>query len=104
MSREFNRKNQKHRPGKLSSEVFSHKFFYRSAANINPSSSIPGADDITRVELDNGITILARSNFSSLSVSVGGYLAVGGLFDTDDKFIEYLLNLVVYSLKYYLET
>lgn len=48
-------------------------------------SSIPGPDDITRVELENGITILARSNFSSLSVNVGGFLAVGGLSDPDDR-------------------
>jgi zinc protease len=48
-------------------------------------SSIPGPDDITRVELENGITVLARSNFNSLSVNVSGLLAVGGLSDPDDK-------------------
>lgn len=32
------------------------------------------------------------------------HLTVMELFDTDDKFIEYLVNLVVFSLKYYLET
>jgi len=31
------------------------------------------------------------------------HLSVMKLFDTDDKFIEYLLNLVIFSLKYYLE-
>jgi zinc protease len=51
----------------------------------NPISSIPGPDDITRVRLENGITILARANFNSPSVSVSGYLAVGSLFDPDDK-------------------
>jgi len=35
--------------------------------------------------LDNGITILTRPNFNSPSVTVSGYLAVGGLFDPDDK-------------------
>lgn len=58
-------------------------FINHSAPNI--PSSIPGADDITRVELDNGITILARPNFESLSVTLSGYLATGGLFDPDDK-------------------
>lgn len=47
--------------------------------------SIPGPDDITRVELENGLTVLARPNFHSLSVSVSGYLATGGLSDPDDK-------------------
>ena len=31
------------------------------------------------------------------------HLSVMKLFDTDDKFIEYLSNIVVFSLKYYLE-
>ena len=31
------------------------------------------------------------------------HLSVMKLFDTDDKFIEYLSNLVIFSLKYYLE-
>ena len=48
-------------------------------------SSIPGPDDIARAELENGITVLARPNFNSLSVSVRGYLNVGGLFDPDEK-------------------
>ena len=45
----------------------------------------PGADDITRVELDNGITILCRTNFNSPSVVLRGNLPAGSLFDTDDK-------------------
>ncbi len=49
------------------------------------NSSLPGPDDITRVELPNGITVLARSNFNSPSVNVSGYLHVGGLFDPDEK-------------------
>jgi len=48
-------------------------------------SSLPGPDDITREELDNGITVLARPNFNSPSVVVSGYLATGGLFDPDEK-------------------
>ena len=47
--------------------------------------SYPGADDITRVELDNGITILARPNFTSQSVVISGYLYAGGLYDPQDK-------------------
>ena len=31
------------------------------------------------------------------------HLSIMKLFDTDDKFIEYLSNLVIFSLKYYLE-
>ncbi|MEX2162122.1 MAG: pitrilysin family protein [Anaerolineales bacterium] len=48
-------------------------------------SSIPGADDITRVELANGIVVLARENANSLSVTLRGYLPAGSLFDPDDK-------------------
>lgn len=52
---------------------------------MNHSSSIPGPTDIVRTELENGITVLTRSNFNSLSVSVRGYLNTGGLFDPDEK-------------------
>jgi zinc protease len=48
-------------------------------------NSIPGPDDITRVELPNGITILTRPNFNSASVVVAGYVQVGALFDEDKK-------------------
>jgi zinc protease len=47
--------------------------------------SLPGADDIYRVILPNGITILARSNFNSPSVAISGYLWAGALTETDDK-------------------
>lgn len=47
--------------------------------------SLPGPDNITRVELENGITILARSNFNSPTVSITGYLTSGSLFDPDEK-------------------
>jgi zinc protease len=48
-------------------------------------NSLPGPDDITRVELPNGITILTRSNFNSPSVVVSGYLASGSVFDPLDQ-------------------
>ena len=48
----------------------------------NPSrNSIPGPDDITRVVLDNDITILTRDNFNSPSVVLQGYLPGGSLYD-----------------------
>jgi len=47
--------------------------------------SLPGADDIHRVVLSNGITVLSRANFSSPSVVISGYLYAGGLLDPDDK-------------------
>ena len=52
---------------------------------VSATFSLPGPDDITRVELPNGIVILTRSNFNSPSVTVSGQLGVGGLFDTDEK-------------------
>jgi zinc protease len=50
-----------------------------------PLSSIPGADDITRVELANGIVVLARENPNSQAVTLRGYLMAGSLFDPDEK-------------------
>jgi zinc protease len=47
--------------------------------------SLPGSDDITHVNLPNGITILVRANFNSPSVVIGGHLSCGSLFDTDEK-------------------
>jgi zinc protease len=47
--------------------------------------SLPGPNDIYRVVLSNGITVLARSNFSSPSISMSGYLWAGALTETDDK-------------------
>jgi zinc protease len=49
------------------------------------SHSLPGPDDITRVQLPNGITVLARSNFNSPSVVISGYLTAGSLFESDEK-------------------
>jgi len=47
--------------------------------------SLPGPEDISRIILPNGITVLVRINFNSPSVVVGGYLPCGSLFDTDEK-------------------
>ena len=47
--------------------------------------SLPGPDDITRVSLPNGITVLVRANFNSPSVVIGGHLSSGSLFDSDEK-------------------
>ncbi|MEK6255964.1 MAG: insulinase family protein [Chloroflexota bacterium] len=55
------------------------------AAKHNANNSSPGSDDITRVELKNGIVVLARANFNSPSIMVRGYLPVGALFNSDDK-------------------
>jgi len=48
-------------------------------------NSLPGAYDITRKVLGNGIVVLARANFNSPSVVLNGYLPAGGLFDPDEK-------------------
>ncbi len=48
-------------------------------------SSIPGADDITRVVLPNGIVALARVNPNSQAITLRGYLPAGSLFDPDEK-------------------
>jgi zinc protease len=47
--------------------------------------SLPGPEDVFRTTLPNGITILARSSFSSPSISMGGYLPAGSIFEADDK-------------------
>lgn len=47
--------------------------------------SLPGPEDIHRIALSNGITVLARSNFNSPSISVGGYLPAGAIFESDTK-------------------
>jgi zinc protease len=57
----------------------------RKASNRDHKSALPGPDDITRTVLPNGITVLARANFNSPSVVIGGYLQCGGLFDPDEK-------------------
>ena len=46
---------------------------------------MPGPDDIARETLPNGITILARANFNSPTLSIRGYLPSGSIFDPDEK-------------------
>ena len=53
--------------------------------SIQNTHSLPGADDITRTVLPNGLTILTRPNFNSPSVVISGYLGVGSLSDPDEK-------------------
>jgi zinc protease len=50
-----------------------------------PKPSLPGPEDIYRETLSNGIVVLARSNFNSPSVSIGGYLPAGAIFESDEK-------------------
>ena len=57
----------------------------KKATPIITWNSLPGPEDITRVELPNGITILTRSNFESPSVVINGYLPSGSLFDPPEK-------------------
>ncbi len=47
--------------------------------------SLPGPEDIYREALPNGIVVLARSNFSSPSITISGYVTSGSLLDPDDK-------------------
>lgn len=46
---------------------------------------MPGPEDIARETLPNGITILARANFNSPTLSIRGYLPSGSIFDPDEK-------------------
>src|SRR5512136_2682351 len=41
--------------------------------------SLPGPDDVLRTTLPNGITVLARENWSAPSIVLEGYLQVGNL-------------------------
>lgn len=47
--------------------------------------SLPGAGDIHRQELPNGITVLSRPNFNSASLAINGYFRAGSLVETEDK-------------------
>ncbi|MBI3162328.1 MAG: insulinase family protein [Chloroflexi bacterium] len=51
----------------------------------NAKMSLPGPENVHRAVLPNGITVLARSNFQSPSVNVGGYLPAGAVFESDEK-------------------
>ncbi len=48
-------------------------------------SSLPSPEDIYRATLSNGITVLARSNFNTPSISFGGYVPAGSIFESDEK-------------------
>lgn len=50
-----------------------------------PTNTLPGADDVIREVLPNGIIVLVRSNFNNPSVVINGYLNTGAIFDPDDK-------------------
>ena len=47
--------------------------------------SLPGPDDITRRQLDNGLIVLVRENHASPSVVVEGRLRTGSIFEPRDK-------------------
>lgn len=55
------------------------------ATPADAGRTLPGPDDIVRQELDNGMIVLARSNFNSPSVVIQGYLNAGSLSDPLDK-------------------
>ena len=45
-------------------------------------SSYPSPQDVYQTKLSTGITVLVRSNFNSPSISMGGYVPVGAIFET----------------------
>ena len=52
---------------------------------VSPAaSSLPGPNDVLRQTLPNGITVLARENWSAPSVVLEGYLQVGNLDEPAD--------------------
>lgn len=52
---------------------------------IPNKNSLPGADDIHREVLPNGLTILVRSIFVNPSVVISGFITTGSLLDPDEK-------------------
>ncbi len=48
-------------------------------------SSLPGADNVYRARLENGIVLLVRKNESSSSVVISGYLPGGSMLDPQEK-------------------
>jgi zinc protease len=63
----------------------------------NHTHALPGPDDILRVELDNGLVVLARENFTSPAVVVNGVLRGGALQESREQaglssFHSYLLT------------
>ena len=47
--------------------------------------SLPGPENIIRRQLDNGITVLMRSNPASPSIYMNGFLNGGSIFDPEEK-------------------
>jgi zinc protease len=62
-----------------------HSSIVKRQALIGEECSLPGPDDIHRQVLPNGVTVLARSNFNSPSISINGYVQAGSLFESDEK-------------------
>lgn len=54
-------------------------------ASQSHSHSLPGPEDIHRVQFENGIVSLSRANFNSPSVVISGMLNTGAMFDPDEK-------------------
>lgn len=52
---------------------------------LQKQNAIPGPDDTYRTELENGITVLVRENFTSPSVVIDGYLRCGSILEPADK-------------------
>jgi zinc protease len=59
-------------------------------------NALPGPDDIAREALPNGIVVLARENFTTQSVVIGGSLLVGSIQEKPEK--AGLSNLVAAAL------
>lgn len=55
------------------------------AARLTYLHSLPGPENITRLDLPNGIVVLAQANFNSPSVYISGYLPAGALLDPEDR-------------------
>jgi zinc protease len=53
--------------------------------NSRPDVSLPGPHNITRVALDNGVTVLVYENFAAQSVVLMGALRTGSLFEDRAK-------------------
>jgi zinc protease len=56
-------------------------------SHLNPINvdSLPGEDDIHRLQLENGVLLLVRRNEYSQSVVLSGYLPCGSVFDPQEK-------------------
>lgn len=54
------------------------------AMKKNLIHSLPGPGDIHRLQTDNGITILSRTNFNSPSTIISGYFPAGSLYEPDE--------------------